>query len=158
MPYSQKPRPTRAAVAKTRIAAVMRSRPLAARSALTTSPRTKSPDDALSAIDAAIQLERNSAYTVLKGQIVEQLGRPQEARLLYQDALQGQLQLDEKEGWELVRLSRAARQLQSSELEAAIDAQIATWREKQILVLRTGHLPDQTGLGSLDGAVQSEAA
>jgi tetratricopeptide (TPR) repeat protein len=100
-------------------------------------------DDALANVDKALEITHARAYQVLKADIVEQLGRPQEARLLYQDALNGQLQLEGKDGWELHWLAKAARKLDAGEHRQAIEAQQKTWQESVRVIPRIGVLPDQ---------------
>ena len=100
-------------------------------------------DDALISVDKALEITHARPYQVLKADIVEQLGRPQEARLLYQDALNGQLQLEGKDGWELHWLAKAARKLDAGEHRQAIEAQQKTWQESVRVVPRIGVLPDQ---------------
>lgn len=110
-------------------------------------------DEALATIDGAIEMDSGRAYAVLKAQIVESLGRPQEARLLYQDALHGQLNLEQKEAWELHWLAKAARNLKSDEHQTAIETEMATLRERQQPALRHGYLPDQASPSPAKGTM-----
>jgi len=71
------------------------------------------------------------------------LGNTAEARLLYQDALHGQLNLQDKDEWELGWLGRAARQLNAEDTRQEIIAELARLRERTHPSQRQGQLPDQ---------------
>lgn len=101
-------------------------------------------DEALEAINRTLDSTDWRGHTVLKAQVLARLGRSEESRLLYEDAVSGQLSLEDKEEWELYWLGRAARDLQKDDLAAKIETQLTTKRNLRLTVPRLGCLPDQS--------------
>jgi molecular chaperone DnaK len=101
-------------------------------------------DEALEAIERTLDVPDWRGHAVLKAQVLDRLGRSQEAKLLYEDVLSGQLNLSTSEEWELYWLARAARQLQKTELLAAIEIERSSKYSQRVAVPRLGCLPDQS--------------
>ena len=115
-------------------------------------------DEALTELDHLMAKNSNRVYSVLKAQAIERLGRPQEARLLYQDALHGNIDLPERQEWELHWLAKAARQLQSTEQQRVIEAEMKAQQQRRVVLQREGVLPDQSTPAQAAGRWAEKAA
>lgn len=115
-------------------------------------------DETLAGLDRLMTMDKKRAYSVLKAQAIEGLGRPQEARLHYQDALNGNIDLPECEEWELYWLARAARQMQSTEHQRVIEAEMKAQQQRRVTFQREGYLPDQQAPGAQAGSRREEEA
>jgi tetratricopeptide (TPR) repeat protein len=73
-------------------------------------------NDAMPKIEAAIQLENDRAYRVLRGDIYDKLGKRDQARAQWQDAIDGQLDLASMDDFQLGWLDAAARRLDNASL------------------------------------------
>lgn len=99
--------------------------------------------ESVETLDSLLEREQCRPYRILKANALEKLGNTAEARLLYQDALNGQLNLQDKDEWELGWLGKAARQLNAADTRKEISAELARLRERTHPSQRQGQLPDQ---------------
>ncbi|MBS0557737.1 MAG: Hsp70 family protein [Proteobacteria bacterium] len=98
---------------------------------------------ALESIDKAIELDSSREASVLKGQILEKLGKANDAKLLYVDALSGVIDLKACADYQLYWLLKAARILDRSELIASVQEEQKDRGLKAKIAQRQGLLPDQ---------------
>jgi len=99
--------------------------------------------EALESIDKAIDLYPSREASILKGQILEKLDQPRDARLLYADAVSGVIDLKKCEDYQLYWLLKAARAMERNDLAANIEAEQRERGVKRKIALRQGTLPDQ---------------
>ena len=99
--------------------------------------------EALESIDRAIDLAPSREASVLKAQILEKLGKAQEARLLYVDATSGVIETKACEEWQLYWLLKASRVVDRGDLAKSIEAEQQERGVKKKVALRQGILPDQ---------------
>jgi tetratricopeptide (TPR) repeat protein len=71
-------------------------------------------DDAMQKIDVAMELEGDRAYRVLRGDILDKMGKRDAARVEWQDAIDGQPDLDGLEDFTLGWMENAARKLDNT--------------------------------------------
>lgn len=67
--------------------------------------------EALQAVDAALKLDPARAYRVLRGNILEKMGRKDEARQEWQDAIAGNIKLDALDEFDFGWLNACARRM-----------------------------------------------
>jgi molecular chaperone DnaK len=101
-------------------------------------------DEGLKAIDKSMETPEWRGHAILKAQLLDRLGRSDDAKLIYEDALSGQLNLASMDDWELHWLARGARHLQKNDLVATIATEQLSRREKRVAIARVGCLPDQS--------------
>ncbi|HET8941533.1 MAG TPA: Hsp70 family protein [Rudaea sp.] len=97
---------------------------------------------ALADVDYALEHEPRRAYRVLRGDILDKMGKKDEARLEWQDALAGTMQLQQMDDFELGWLESAARKLDDGALRERIKRVRKQQAEHTVLVLRQGELPE----------------
>jgi molecular chaperone DnaK (HSP70) len=100
-------------------------------------------DEALASIEQCIEITPSREHTVLKAQILEKLGKPQDARLLYVDAVDGVIDPQDCEDWQLYWLLKAARVTGRNELVSAIETEQKQRSVRTKQVGRQGALPDR---------------
>lgn len=99
-------------------------------------------DEALVAVDRAIELEPGErAAHVLRGNILEKLGKRDAARVEWQDAIDGKLDLETMDDFTLSWLETATRRLDNDTLRKRIQQQRHRFDERKVLVNRQGELP-----------------
>lgn len=98
-------------------------------------------DEALTSVSKAIELEDERAYHVLRGDILDKLGQHAEARVEWQDAIDGNLDLATLDDFELSWLETATRRLGNDALRQRIQEQRHKFEETKIQVQRQGELP-----------------
>ncbi len=96
---------------------------------------------ALEALDSALRDEPNRAYRVLRGSILDKLGRPEQARAEWQDAIAGHLDWHHFDDFQLSWMSTAAKLLGRDELIVAIDAERKARTAREAEATRQGELP-----------------
>lgn len=99
--------------------------------------------ESVETLDNLLERDQSRPSRILKAKALEKLGNTAEARLLYQDALHGQLNLHDKDEWELGWLGDAAQKLNAEDTRKAINAELARLRERTHSSQRQGQLPDQ---------------
>ena len=80
-------------------------------------------EQALTCIDSALEDEPNRAYKVLRGNILDKLGRKADARLEWQDAIAGQPNWGALKEFELNWMERAARILEQNAIRDRIQSE-----------------------------------
>lgn len=96
---------------------------------------------ALEALDSALRDEPNRAYRVLRGNILDKLGRPEQARAEWQDAVAGHLDWRHFDDFQLDWMNAAAKLLGRDELIAAIDTERKARSTREAAATRQGELP-----------------
>lgn len=86
--------------------------------------------EALQAIDEAIALQDAPAFRVLRGEILQGIGRAQEARLEFQEAASRSPRLDVHNSWSLGWLRAGAKHLGQEERVGAIDRAMRQLRKE----------------------------
>ena len=97
---------------------------------------------ALEALDSALRDEPNRAYRVLRGNILDKLGRPEQARAEWQDAIAGHLDWHRLDSFQLDWLEGAAKKLGQDAVLAEIDAERKTRTTREAEATRQGELPE----------------
>lgn len=93
-------------------------------------------------MDRAIELDpEERANRVLRGNILDRLGRKDEARAEWQDAVDGKLDLEAMDDFTLSWPETAAWWLDSDALRQCIQQRRHRLGEKKVLVQRQGELP-----------------
>lgn len=98
-------------------------------------------DEALQKVDCAIDLNHERAYHVLRGDILDKMGKREEARAEWQDALDGQFDLKSMSDFALGWLEGAARKLDNAALLKRIQAQRHTISLAPAAASQQGELP-----------------
>lgn len=116
--------------------------------------KSKRHQEALEAIDQALERSSQPAYLVLKGDIVAALGQQSAARLLHQDAVSRVIDPTTQSVWSLGWLTRCARSLGHEELAQKFrEASAAQIEAEEDSVLQGALLPERG-----DGANEMRAA
>ena len=111
--------------------------------------------EALASIDQAIELEPDErASHVLRGNILDRIGRNDEARAEWRDAIDGKLDLRDMGDFTLSWLETAARKLSDERIRARIQKQRHKFDERELPVKRQGELPALYETSSPDEALQ----
>lgn len=100
-------------------------------------------EPALRAIGESLDIEDSRARRVLQGEILTKMGRCNEARQAWQDAVAGRLELKQHTDWELSWLHTAARRLDDNPLVKRIDEQRQGLDAAERLPSRQGVLPER---------------
>ena len=105
--------------------------------------------EALAAVDAAIEMESSRAYHALRGDILDKMGKKEEARLEWQDAIAGTPDCAQLDDFELGWMERAARLLNDTALGERIKQERALKANSTRTTARQGELPEvvQAGTG-----------
>lgn len=99
-------------------------------------------DEALARVDQAIELEPDErAYRVLRGNLLERLGRMDDARAAWRDAIDGKLDLATFDDFTLSWMETAARRLGDAATTERIQQQRHQFGERVVVVKRQGELP-----------------
>ncbi len=108
--------------------------------------------EALTAVNAAIEGEPSRAYKVLRGDILDKIGRHDEARQEWQDAIAGNINFDVLEEFDLGWLSSCANRMNNQAVRDKI--RLARERKAQRLAKgsRQGELPVFVGRAVCDVA------
>ena len=99
-------------------------------------------DKALESVDSALRGEPNRAYRVLRGNILEKLGRPEQARAEWQDAIAGHLDLHRFDDFQMGWMNTAAKLLGRDEVIATINAERTARATREAEATRQGELPE----------------
>lgn len=106
--------------------------------------KSKRHQEALEAIDQALERSSQPAYLVLKGDIVAALGQQSAARLLHQDAVSRVIDPTKQSVWSLGWLTRCARSLGHEELAQKFrQASTAQIEAEEDSVLQGALLPER---------------
>lgn len=97
---------------------------------------------ALETVDSALRDEPNRAYRVLRGNILDKLGRPEQARAEWQDAIAGHLDWQGFDDFQIGWMNTAAKLLGRDELIAAIVAERKARTTREAEATRQGELPE----------------
>ncbi|MGH8192569.1 MAG: tetratricopeptide repeat protein, partial [Rhodanobacteraceae bacterium] len=104
--------------------------------------RAQRNDEALACVDQAIELGTDDrAYRVLRGDILDRLGRKGEARGEWQDAVDGKLDLEAMDDFTLSWLETATRRLGNEAVRERIQQQRHQFDERMKPANRQGELP-----------------
>ncbi len=106
-------------------------------------------DEALAAVDSAIEMEPTRAYRALRGDILNKMGKKEEARLEWQDAIAGTPDWTQLNDFELSWMESAARKLDDTALCDRIKEQRKLKANSTILVARQGELPELVGSSAM---------
>jgi molecular chaperone DnaK (HSP70) len=116
--------------------------------------KSKRHQEALDAIDQALERSSQPAYLVLKGDIVAALGQQSAARLLHQDAVSRVIDPTKQSVWSLGWLTRCARSLGHEELAQKFrEASAAQIEAEEDSALQGALLPERG-----DGTSEMRAA
>ena len=116
--------------------------------------KSKRHQEALEAIDQALERSSQPAYLVLKGDIVAALGQQSAARLLHQDAVSRVIDPTKQSVWSLGWLTRCARSLGHEELAQKFrEASAAQIEAEEDSALQGALLPERG-----DGTSEMRAA
>jgi molecular chaperone DnaK (HSP70) len=117
--------------------------------------RAQDDAQALASIDQAIELEPDErASRVLRGNILDRLGRKDEARAEWRDAIDGKLDLADLGDFTLSWLETAARKLSDERIRVRIQKRRHKFGEREVRVKRQGELPARYETSSPDEALQ----
>lgn len=100
-------------------------------------------EQALEAVHEAIAVENDRATQALRGDILHKLGRVEDARLAWQDAVAGKLNLKPGDSWELTWLKSAARSLDDKRLGNRIEKALQKLGAPATTAERQGVLPER---------------
>ncbi len=99
-------------------------------------------DEALVCVDRAIELEPGErAARVLRGNILDKLGKREQARAEWQDAIDGKLDLEAMDDFTLSWLETATSRLGSDAIRQRIQQQRRRFGERKVRINRQGELP-----------------
>jgi molecular chaperone DnaK len=102
-------------------------------------------EPALEKVDKAIELERDRAYRVLRGDILNKAGKPDAARIEWQDAIDGQLDLEILGDFTLSWMESAASRLGNSAMLKRIQERRRRFFVSQPTASQQGELPAAYG-------------
>ena len=100
-------------------------------------------EQALDAILQAMEMESDRPCQALRGDVLQKLGRNEEARLAWQDAVAGKLDLKHCDGWELGWLKSAASSLDDKRLLTRVGKALQTVDARSVASERQGVLPER---------------
>jgi tetratricopeptide (TPR) repeat protein len=98
-------------------------------------------DAALAAVDSALEDEASRAYRTLRGDILAKLGRTEQARAEWQDAIAGQPDWGRLGDFELGWLERASQALDQATVRDRIRSERRRLSQQSVLTSRQGELP-----------------
>ncbi len=102
-------------------------------------------DDALKQVDSAIDDDTCRSYHALRGDILDKLGKGDQARVEWQDAFAGNPEWKQLDDFELSWMERAARELKQTAMRERIAAERQRVDSEPTLNLRQGELPEYVG-------------
>lgn len=97
---------------------------------------------ALKTVDAALECDPQRAYRVLRGDILEKLGRSDQARVEWEDAIAGQPDWSQLQDYDLGWLERASKALNRDAMVETIRAERKRLAQHVKTGLREGELPE----------------
>ena len=98
-------------------------------------------EQALADVDVALRLEPSRAYHALRGDILDRMGKKDEARVEWQDAIAGTPNLARMDDFELGWMESAAKKLKNDALTDHIKQERKRFADRTQLVARQGELP-----------------
>lgn len=102
-------------------------------------------DEALKHVDFALEDESSRAYHVLRGDVLDKLGRTDEARKEWQDALDGNINFNALDNFDLGWLDSGASRVGNTAVKEKIRKARAHKSEQQTRFSRQGELPVYAG-------------
>jgi molecular chaperone DnaK len=109
-------------------------------------------NQALVAVDSAIEDEPSRAYRCLRGDILSKLGRTEQARAEWQDAVAGQPDFGAMRDFDLGWLERASSQLDLAAIRDRIRSERRRLSQKSVQTSRQGELPEFVSQAHADPA------
>lgn len=109
-------------------------------------------DEALVAVDSALEDDPLRSYRVLRGDILDKLGRAEQARAEWQDAIAGQPDWSAMRDFDLGWLERASWQLDQAAVRERIRAERTRLAQRGVRVTQQGELPEFVSQVTIDPA------
>jgi molecular chaperone DnaK len=105
-------------------------------------------EQALADVDTALHLEPSRAYHALRGDILEKMGKKDQARVEWQDAIAGAPDWSRLDDFELGWMEAAARRLQDNGLMDRIKQERKRFASRTHIGARQGELPELVDAGN----------